>query len=171
MSSRAPHILLAGESLCDALPLVESLQKWGFELHIATSYQEARKVLEQFGCELVLSKMRLRDASAYPLISLLAGSRTTLYFFLPVHRSCWWLPAIRQGQNCWGAPAIRPGEFARVLDKILQGMKQQSTPPLAAEVHQESDAADTAVPLTVGGAAKPPVLKASAAVVSHEKKR
>ena len=171
MSSSAPHILLAGESLRDSLPLVESLQKWGFELHIASSYQEARKVLEQFDCELVLSKMRLRDASAFPLISLLAGSRTTLYFFLPVHRSCWWLPAIRQGQNCWGAPAIRPGEFARVLDKILQGMKQQSTLPAAAEVRQESDAADTADPLTVEGAAKRSVPKVSAAVVSHEKKR
>lgn len=172
MSSSAPHILLAGESLRDALPLVDSLQKRGFELHIATSCQEARKVLEQFGCELVLSKMRLRDGSAYPLISLLAGSRTTLYFFFPVHRSCWWLPAMWQGQNCWGAPAIRPREFALVLDKILQGMtqQQQSTPPLAAEVRQGPDAADTAVALTVGGTA-PPVLKVSAAVASHEKKR
>lgn len=114
-----PHVLLISGSLYEALPLADVLRRRGCEVHAVTSFAEARILLEQRACKLVLSKMRLQDQSAYPLMALLAASQATLFFFVPVEGGCWWLPALRHGHNCLGEPALRPAEFRALLDELL----------------------------------------------------
>src|SRR5262249_703850 len=84
------------------------------ESHTATSLPEACDLFATLEFDLVLSNTNLPDGSAYPLVGLLAGLLTTLFFSLPVKDSCWWLPAIEYGQECLGNPAMRPKEFMLV---------------------------------------------------------
>jgi hypothetical protein len=52
--------------------------------------------------------------------ALLSGSRTTLFYALPVENGCWWVPILRVGEECFGVPALRPTEFAGALDEVLE---------------------------------------------------
>ncbi len=123
MGPRAPQILLVGKGVRQACALVERLRERGCACQLATSYGEARSLLEASGFDLVLSETDLPDGNAHHLRSLLAGSRTTLYYWLAVQDGCWWLPALEQGQQRWGAPALRPSEFAQALDAMLEQMR------------------------------------------------
>jgi len=80
-------------------------------------------LLDNHGFDLVLGPIRLNTNSLYPLIGLLDGSRTTLFFSQAVENGCWWLPALRRGLNCFGAPAYRPDEFVTVLDKTIEEIR------------------------------------------------
>ncbi len=117
------HALLVGISAASASTCVRWLQGHSCECHFATSYREACELLLQRHFHLVLSEMRLADGSAYPLLSRLEGTHSTLFFRVTVDRGCWWLPALLRGQSCWGAPGLRPREFAQALDDIVKGMK------------------------------------------------
>ncbi len=129
MENRKVKVLLAGESVADTLSVAEFLHNWGCEARVVTSLAEAQQLVSGHACDLVLSQVRLRDGSAFPLIACLAGSPVTLFFFQPVHEGCWWLPALRRGHYCWGAPAMRPSEFARVLGEILREIAAEKTEP------------------------------------------
>lgn len=120
MSVHHPSVLLVGMSVTAASPLVQRLRERGCAWQLASSYREATGLLRAQDFDLVLSHMNLSDGSAYPLLALLEGQRTTLYFSVSVDESCWWLPALERGQTCWGAPALRPNEFARNLDALLE---------------------------------------------------
>jgi hypothetical protein len=74
------------------------------------------------GFALVLSPMRLRDSSLFPLIGLLDGSGITLFYFHAVEDGCLWLPALRRGQKCFGSSAMRPSEFVAALDDVIEGI-------------------------------------------------
>jgi hypothetical protein len=54
---------------------------------------------------------------------LLSGSRSTLFYALPIEKGCWWVPILKAGEECFGAPALRPTEFAKALDKVLEQIK------------------------------------------------
>ncbi|MCL6481025.1 MAG: hypothetical protein K6U02_04795 [Firmicutes bacterium] len=129
METRKVQVLLAGESVADTLSVAEFLHNWGCEARVVTSLAEAQQLVSRHACDLVLSQVRLRDGSAFPLIAYLAGSPVTLFFFQPVHEGCWWLPALRRGHYCWGSPAMRPGEFVRVLGEILREIATEKTEP------------------------------------------
>ncbi len=129
MENRKVQVLLAGESVADALSVAEFVRNWGCEARIATSLAEAQEAIAKYECDLVLSGVRLQDGSAYPLITQLAGTPITLFFFQPVREGCWWLPALRRGRYCWGTPAMRPGEFVRVLSEVLREIVTDKTEP------------------------------------------
>jgi hypothetical protein len=90
------------------------------ECWYVASYREACPLLKRERVDLVLSPIRLRHESLYPLTSLLDGSRTTLFYYIGVENGCWWLPALRCGENCFGASALRPREFLIALDQALE---------------------------------------------------
>ena len=95
MEPRRPKALLIGESPQGSSHLAKRLQERGCECEFAVSYQEARSLLGAQHFDLVLSPMRLRDVSLFPLICLLDRSNITLFYFHAVEDGCWWLPALR----------------------------------------------------------------------------
>jgi len=107
-----PKVLLVAKSAAAMVRLVEYLQRLGCECCVTTSCQDARLLLTANTYDLVLSETTLPDGSGYRLIPLLLGSRSSLYYAVPVHDSCWWLPALERGEHCLGASALRPNEFA-----------------------------------------------------------
>ena len=120
MELRRPNVLLIGESPQGSWYLAKRLQGRGCECEFAVSYQEACSALMARGFDLVLSPMRLRDGSLFPLIGLLDGSGITLFYSHPVEDGCWWLPALRHGHNCFGSSALRPREFVATLDEAIE---------------------------------------------------
>ena len=120
MGTKIPKVLMIGETAQGSSYLAQRLQGRGFECSSATTYQEACWLLRAKDFDLVLSPMRLRDGSLFPLIALLDGSGITLFFSHSVEDGCWWLPALRQGQNCFGSSALRPSEFVAALDEAIE---------------------------------------------------
>ena len=127
MEPRRPKALLIGETHQGSSYLARHLQERSCECECASSYQEACWLLRTQDFDLVLSPMRLRDGSLFPLIALLDGSGITLFFSHAVEDSCWWLPALRHGQNCFGSSALRPSEFAAALDEAIGGICFRAT--------------------------------------------
>jgi hypothetical protein len=120
MQTRA---LLIGESSQGSWHLIKHLERYRCDCRCVTSYQEARSTLKAQRFDLVLSSMRLRDSSLFPLVSQLEGSQITLFYFQAVEEACWWLPALRSGRNCFGSCALRPSEFISSLGQIMGEMQ------------------------------------------------
>jgi hypothetical protein len=81
-------------------------------------------LLDQRTFDLVLGPVRLESDSLYPLIDRLEGTGTTLFYSLGVEDGCWWLPALRRGENCFGEPAIHSSAFMGVLEKAIHEIRQ-----------------------------------------------
>ena len=120
MEPKRPKALLIGETPQGSSYLAKRLQERGCECEFAVTYQEACSLLKAQDFDLVLSPMRLRDGSLFSLIALLDGSGITLFYSHAVEDGCWWLPALRQGQNCFGSSALRPSEFVAALDEAIE---------------------------------------------------
>ena len=118
-------VLLIHESQNTYSPLTDHLRRGGCECCFAASKREAGLLLDNHTFDLVLGPIRLKSESLYPLIGRLNGSLTTLFYSQSVEHGCWWLPALRRGQNCFGAPAFRPGEFVTVLDATIEEIRVQ----------------------------------------------
>src|SRR4029077_11604910 len=100
--------------------LAARLKDCACEIHFASSCKEAHAFVSNQRFDLVLSDFRLGDGSAYTLADCLIGSNTTLVYSYPVETSCWWLPAIKNGQSSWGSSAMRPSEFIDFLDDTIK---------------------------------------------------
>ena len=92
MGTRMPKALLIGENAQGSSYLAKRLQERGLECSFATSYQEASSLLRVQGFGLVLSPMRLRDGSLFPLIGLLRGSRITMFYYYAVEDASLQMP-------------------------------------------------------------------------------
>ncbi len=125
MGSRTPRVLVVGEQARLALCLLEHLRQSGCALEVTTSCAQARALLAETSFDLVLCSSEAHDSEPAPsrLMALLEGSETTLYYWLTVQDSCWWLLALERGERRWGAPALRPRQFAQVLDELLGELK------------------------------------------------
>ena len=128
-------VLLIRESQNTYSPLTDHLRRGGCECCFAASKREAGLLLDNHTFDLVLGPIRLKSESLYPLIGRLDGSLTTLFYSQPVEHGCWWLPALRRGQNCFGAPAFRPGEFVTVLDAIIAEIRSSMRVAAEAQPH------------------------------------
>src|SRR5580658_4881151 len=119
MKASEPRALLIGENSQGSSHLVKLLEGHGCQCSFATSYQEACSLLGTRHFDLVLSPIRLRECSVFPLVDFLAGSDVTMFYFQLVEDGCWWLPALRSGQKCFGSHALRPSEFVVSLSEIV----------------------------------------------------
>jgi hypothetical protein len=119
MSTRVLKALLIAEGLQTPSCLARRLEGQGCWCSFARSYREACSSLGNQDFDLVLSPLRLRGVSLFPLVDLLEGSKVTLFYSHPVEQGCWWLPALRRGQKCLGSAAFRPREFVSVLDEVI----------------------------------------------------
>jgi hypothetical protein len=116
-------VLLAGDS-----PQVFSLsqghlERKGCQCHCARSQRELEQLLNQKQFDIVLAMHRMKGSSTGSLGALLLGSRTTLFYALPVEVGCWWVPVLRVGAECFGAAALRPREFSDALTGIVDEIR------------------------------------------------
>lgn len=119
MSAESPMILLVGRGFTPGSAFLERLSRNGCACTVAHTLDEASTAVRSAQFDVVLSEMSLPDGSAFPLIGLLEGTATTLFFCVGVHESCWWLPALERGRRTWGQAALRPAEFAGLLATLL----------------------------------------------------
>jgi hypothetical protein len=99
------------------------LETNGCHCEFVESEREVWNVLEQRQFDIVLSVHKGGSTRTESLGALLSGSRTTLFYALPVERGCWWVPILRVGEECFGAPALRPAEFSSALDEVIEQIK------------------------------------------------
>jgi hypothetical protein len=95
----------------------------GCHCEFAECEREVWNVLGQRQFDIVLSVHKGQSTRAESLGALLSGSRTTLFYALPVERGCWWVPILRVGEECFGAPSMRPTEFSSALDAVVEQIK------------------------------------------------
>ena len=96
------------------------LEANGCHCEFAECEREVWNVLEHNQFDIVLSVHKGGNNRTESLGALLSGSRTTLFYALPVENGCWWVPILRVGEECFGVPALRPTEFAGALDEVLE---------------------------------------------------
>jgi len=123
MHGSKPKVLLVGEYLPGSSCWARHVERRGCECNFAATFQETCSLLPDTAFDLVLSPLRLRNHSCFPLIGLLEGSSATLFYSLPVEKGCWWLPAVRGGQNCFGTYALRSSEFLAALDEAIEELR------------------------------------------------
>jgi len=124
MEPQRLQILLVRKSQNGSSVLAARLAAQGCTCTFANSLQNARVLLDQRRFDLVLGPIRLESDSLYPLIDRLEGAETTLFYSLGVEDGCWWLPALRRGENCFGEPAIHSSAFMSALEKTIQEMRE-----------------------------------------------
>lgn len=119
MPGQRVNVLLVGEGLRTATTLHKHLERHACDLRMARSYTEAAALLRNGKYDLVLSEFILSDGTAFRLMPLLRETDTSMFFSNTVEDGCWWMNAIRKGQERLDEPGMRPGEFKRLLEKIL----------------------------------------------------
>jgi DNA-binding NtrC family response regulator len=169
MGTGIPKVLLVGENPQGCSCLAQGLQERGCYCEFAASYPEICSLLRVQHFDLVLSPMRLRDASLFPLIDLLDGSGVTLFFSHAVEQGCWWLPALRRGERCFGSSALRPSEFVTALDDSIAEVRRDLQ--RAADI-QESSVRQRGLTVTPPSRRAPPFadpLRAKVAALARRK--
>ena len=116
-------VLLIGESARSFSHIALRLERHGCVCRFAESYEQARELIEKETFSLVLSVIPPRENAISQLTEKMIGTEASIYYAQPVEDSCWWLPALRQGERCFGTPALRPSEFANVLDREVERLQ------------------------------------------------
>lgn len=117
------EVLLVGDG-----PQVFSLSQRDLErkacrCHFARSQRGLAELLSQKQFDIVLTMHRIEGRSTDWLGAALSGSRTTLFYALPVEVGCWWVPVLRAGIDCFGTPALRPRESFDFLNAIVHEIR------------------------------------------------
>jgi DNA-binding NtrC family response regulator len=119
MDDVGTSVLLVGSCARKSSALGGHLLKRGCNLSLAAGKKDAVELLQRRRFDLVLSGFLLPDGTAYELMAPLRGTDTTMFFSLAVEDSCWWITAMRQGQDRSEQAGLRPREFTMVLDELL----------------------------------------------------
>jgi hypothetical protein len=118
-SIACPSVLLVGRSGSWGSVVLRSLQK--FECGV--SYESPQRVTPEFarsgGYDLILLDSTVPQEQRRELAAALSGSGASIFYTFPVESGCWWLPALRRGEDCHGTPAFRRNEFTPELERIL----------------------------------------------------
>jgi hypothetical protein len=120
------RVLLVGNSADVFSSCRRRLELNGCYCEFAECERDVWNVLKQRQFDIVLSVHRGRSTHTESLGALLSGSRSTLFYALPIEKGCWWVPILKVGEECFGAPALRPAEFAKALDEAIEQIKAGS---------------------------------------------
>jgi CheY-like chemotaxis protein len=112
-------ILLVGENLQRCTELHRWLDNQRLRCECAASYQGAYSRISRRQFDLVISEHQLPDRAAFPLLDLLAGSPTTLFFSQALDNDFLWLLMLDRGRRCIGAPIVRSSNLHGALDRVL----------------------------------------------------
>jgi CheY-like chemotaxis protein len=116
-------ILLVGENLQRCPELHRWLHNWELGCDYARLYQDACNHLSQTQFDLVISEYQLPDRTAFPLLDVLAGSPTTLFFSRALKNDFLWLLMLDRGRRRVGAPVVRLSNLHGALDRVLQNIE------------------------------------------------
>ncbi len=115
-----PTVLLVGRTGSWGSSLLRALQKLCSELSYAPPQAVTAESARRAGYGLILLDSTVSPEQRRQLVTELAGTEISIFYTFPVEYGCWWLPALRHGQNCHGEPAFRRNEFPFELKRILQ---------------------------------------------------
>lgn len=118
----APRILLVGDNETRPYHLSERLTQWGGECQFASSRADVVALIRSQRFDLILSRMRLSDGSAFELIPLVNGRPISLFSYLPTKDGRWWLPLVRSGVECLSGPALQDNAFMQMLEGLVKKM-------------------------------------------------
>jgi hypothetical protein len=124
-SSRAsavccPSVLLVGRNGSWGTVILKSLAKFQSELSFIAPDAVTLKYVKKGGFHVILLDSTVSPQQRRQLASGLIGSEASIFYTFPVENGCWWLPALRRGQDCHGAPAFRRNEFPIELERTLK---------------------------------------------------
>ena len=137
------RVLLVGDSPKVFVSCRRRLERDGCHCEFAECEREVWNVLGQRQFDIVLCVHKGRSTRTESLGAVLSGSRTTLFYALPVENGCWWVPILKAGEECFGAPALRPTEFGNALDEVLEQIKASLAPrtvPIRMELRRVANA-------------------------------
>jgi hypothetical protein len=126
MATQSFTVLLVGKRSGDAAELVDYLKRRGCVVRSAASCDEAAALLRSRKFNLVLSDFLISDGSAYRLMPLLSGTRTSMFISNAVEDGCWWMNAIYEGQDCTREPGMHPSEFKARLNYLLDKLHSRT---------------------------------------------
>ena len=112
---------MIGDAYGKLASLMEEMKCWGAAFGFASTRAGACKLLESQEFGLVLSRLRLPDASAIELITLVEGRRTDLFSYMPAGDGLRWLHLVHSGKECVGSDTMRTPDFLRIIEKLLKG--------------------------------------------------
>lgn len=115
-----PIVLLVGRSGSWGTLVLKSLEKFASEFSFAAPQNVTPESVRKGGYILILLDSTVSPEQRRRLAAELIGSGASIFYTFPVENGCWWLPALRRGQDCHGAPAFRRNEFPVELERILQ---------------------------------------------------
>jgi len=121
MSSAPTTVLLIGDTTTRSAILWKWLAHRSCECQFAASFQDACKLLSQKEFDLVLCQYQLPDRTAFPIVSFLRGTHSTLLFTAKFARGSRWLPMIERGERCLDRPLLRTTQLPEALREILDG--------------------------------------------------
>ena len=115
-----PSVLLVGRNGSWGTLVLKSLAKFGSELFYVAPAIVTSKYVRNGAYHLILLDSTVPSEQRKQLVAELIGSDSSVFYTFPVENGCWWLPALRRGQDCHGAPAFRRNEFPFELERILR---------------------------------------------------
>jgi hypothetical protein len=122
-------VLLVGRSGSWSSRARMPLEHFGSELSFAAPQVVTPKFVRNGAYNLLLLDSTVPPAQRRLLAAKLAGSEVSIFYSFPVEDDCWWVPALRRGQDCHGAPAFRRKEFPFELERILRDQEWRKLQP------------------------------------------
>ena len=119
-----PSVLLVGRNGSWGTTVLKSLEKFGSELFFVAPQTVTSEYVRRGAYNLILLDSTVPPEQRRKLASELIGSDASIFYTFPVENGCWWLPALRQGQDCLGTPAFRRNEFPLELERILRAQTE-----------------------------------------------
>jgi SAM-dependent methyltransferase len=137
-------ILLVAPTALSFLHLIHRLERRGCRWLLATSWEEAERLLTQEPCDLVLTMESPRTIRFQDLKESARGHLPTVFQAVPVEDSSWWVPVLEEGRPTTNLRALRPAEFASYLERLLDqlcgtGARTAETPSASAVTSSETE--------------------------------
>lgn len=133
MSRSSPHVLLVGQKLKAICPMVEKLEARGCRWEFVETAEDGRQAIVRSDFDVILADSQLDSGGAYSLIPVLLGTRSSLFFWVPLERSGCLLPAVLRGNYQFRGAALRPEIFEELLSVLLWDRPAAKPAPCAAK--------------------------------------
>jgi hypothetical protein len=121
------RVLVVGEGFRDLLASCQLVERNDCQYHFAKSQTEVAELPDLLKFDIVISSIRIPEESIDRLVRVLSGSRASLFYWLRVEETYWWLPVLSLGKECLGAPAFRPNKSLRVFEQLVRQIKVNTT--------------------------------------------
>ena len=106
-----------------------AVRKWltnrGCHLQVASTFQQAARLLAQTDFDFVLCQYALPDRTAFPLLDWLEGSQSSLVFAGRRGKRATWLLVIGRGERRLNGAPLGQSELLTVLEKNIRVSRLQ----------------------------------------------